>query len=236
VVSGGRTFTDPGVSGDGDVLVLRIDGAGGQPAEQTAAVGAVCDRAEDLDGKAIVVVHLSGAPAGSWTGGLTVKLVNRWEQALRRLERLPAATIAVATGDCGGAALDALLVTDFRIAAESARLVLSTEGGLMWPGMSLYRLARQLPPGVVRRAALFGGALGASEALALHLVQEVTGDPTAAVAAAVRRVAAGSGAELAVRRQLSAEARTVGYEDALGVHLAACDRALRRAAAEAASA
>ncbi|WP_218578911.1 enoyl-CoA-hydratase DpgB [Phytohabitans houttuyneae] len=230
---GSNMFTDVSVSGDGDVLVVRIDGADGRLVDHTAAVAAACDRAEDLDGKAIVVVQAAGAPAGARAGGLTVKLVSKWEQALRRLERLPAATIAVATGDCGGAALDALLVTDLRIAGESARLVLSTEGDLMWPGMSLYRLSRQLPAGVVRRAALFGGALTANEARDLHLVHEVSGDPSAALAAAVRRVAAGSGTELAVRRQLTSEAQSVGYEDALGVHLAACDRALRRAAAEA---
>jgi isomerase DpgB len=232
-VVSGRDVLDPDPLGDSEALVVRIDGAAATPAEHTTAVGAVCDRAEDLDGKAVVVLQVTGAPAAGRTGDLTVRVVSKWEQALRRLERLPAATIAVATGDCGGTALDALLVTDFRIAAGSARLVLSAEGGPMWPGMSLYRLARQLPAGVVRRAALFGRVLDASEALGLHLVHEVTDDPSAAVTAAVRQVAAGSGTELAVRRQLTAEAPAVGYEDALGVHLAACDRALRRAAAPA---
>jgi isomerase DpgB len=229
----GRDVLDPHLTGDSEALVARIDGAGGTPAEHTVAVGEVCDRAEDLGGKAVVVLQVTGVPAAGRTGDLTVRVVSKWEQALRRLERLPAATIAVATGDCGGTALDALLVTDLRIAAESARLVLSAEGGPMWPGMSLYRLARQLPAGVVRRAALFGRVLDASEALGLHLVHEVTGDPSAAVTAAVRQVVAGSGTELAVRRQLTAEAPAVGYEDALGVHLAACDRTLRRAAASA---
>ncbi|MEK8174877.1 hypothetical protein NKH77_54940 [Streptomyces sp. M19] len=34
--------------------------------------------------------------------------------------------------------------------------------------------------------------------------------------------------ELAVRRQLLLEAASVEYDEALGVHLAACDRELRR--------
>jgi len=44
----------------------------------------------------------------------------------------------------------------------------------------------------------------------------------------------GSGAELAIRRRLVAEAPATTLEDALGVHLAACDWALRRAATGAA--
>ncbi len=219
----------------GEVLVVRIDGTRSLSAEPIAAVAAVCDRTEDLRGCGTVVVHLSGAPHGAWASDLTVKLVSRWEQALRRLERLPAATIGVATGDCGGVALDALLATDHRIAAESVRLILPVQSGLIWPGMALYRLARQAPAAVARQAALFGGVFGAGEALGLRLVHEVTDDLPTALTAAVDRVSALSGTELAVRRQLTVEAQTGGFEDALGVHLAACDRALRRAAAGTAS-
>jgi isomerase DpgB len=47
---------------------------------------------------------------------------------------------------------------------------------------------------------------------------------------AIEVVAAAGGADLAIRRQLVLEAANTAFEDALGVHLAACDRALRRAA------
>lgn len=227
----GRTYPDPGLLPADNVLVARIDGTRARSAEPIAEVSAVCDRAEDRDGDATVVVHLSGAPVVPWAAGLTVKLVSRWEHALRRLERLPAPTIAVVTGDCGGAALDVLLATDHRIADESVRLVLPVHDAIVWPGMALYRLARQVPhAGAVRQAVLFGGALGVREAQALYLVHEVTDDVPRALAAAVGRVSAVSGTELAVRRQLALEAPAVAFEDALGVHLAACDRVLRRAA------
>jgi isomerase DpgB len=39
------------------------------------------------------------------------------------------------------------------------------------------------------------------------------------------------GAEMAIRRQLIFEAGSTTFEDALGAHLAAADRALRREAA-----
>ncbi len=223
------------VTADGGVLELRLDGARPLSDETVASVAAVCGRAEDLDGDAVVVVHVSGSPTGDWTGDLTVKLVSRWEQALRRLERLPATTIAGATGDCGGPALDALLATDHRVATASARFVLPVQAGLVWPGMALYRLARQAPNAApVRHAALFGGVIDVRDARAQHLVHEVTDDLPAALAAAVARASAVSGTELAVRRQLALDAPTVAFEDALGTHLAACDRALRRISAWAA--
>jgi isomerase DpgB len=217
-------------------LVIRLDGRQPLSAESVAAVGAVCDSAEDLGGDGRIIVHVSGAPKGSWPGDLTAALVSKWERALRRLERLPAATIAVATGDCGGLALDALLATDYRVASSSVRLVVPVEAGATWPGMALYRLARHAAnAAAIRRAVLFGTPLDASDALALHLIHQVTDDLPGALAAAAKLTGAFSGAELAVRRQLMFDASTTSFEDALGVHLAACDRALRRASPGAAS-
>ncbi|MBE1489202.1 enoyl-CoA-hydratase DpgB [Plantactinospora soyae] len=231
----GQTPVDSGAAAGDDRLELRIDGARPLSAETVAAVAAVCDRAEDLEGSAVVVLHVSGSPSGDWAGALTVKLVNRWEQVLRRLERLPATTIAGAVGDCGGPALDALLATDHRMATASVRLILPVQAGLVWPGMALYRLARQAPnAAAVRHAALFGSVLDVRDALTLHLVHEVVDDLPTALAGAVARASLLSGTELAVRRQLAHDAQSVGFEEALGPHLAACDRALRRIAAVAA--
>ncbi|MGW3290524.1 enoyl-CoA-hydratase DpgB [Streptomyces sp. NPDC001002] len=215
-----------------DDLVIRVDGELPLSAAPLAAVGAVCDRAEDGAGDSVVIVYVSGAPEEAWTDGATVALVSRWERALRRLERLPAVTVAVVEGDCGGLALDALLATDFRIATPSARLRVATPSGATWPGMSLYRLARQSASAEVRRALLFGTPLDAPTALAAHLVDEVTDDVAGALAATAGRSTGIPGAELAIRRQLSLDARTTGFEDSLGTHLAACDRALRRTTSE----
>jgi len=226
----GADMPDTNAAGTGP-LMLHIDGSRALSGETVAAVAAACGRAEDAAGAAVVVVRVTGAPHGQWAASLTTKLVNQWEQALRRLERLPATTIAAAEGDCGGPALDALLATDHRIAARTTRLVLPTQAGLVWPGMALYRLARQAPNSTaVRQAALYGAAIGIEDALALHLVHEVTDDVDAAVATATARAAEVSGTELAVRRQLALDAQTVGFEEALGTHLAAVDRTLRLAA------
>jgi isomerase DpgB len=211
------------------VLAVRIDGRQPLSAASVAAIAALCDSAEDGDDPRTVVVYVSGAPDRSWTRDLSVALVSKWERGLRRLERLPAATIGVASGDCGGPALDALLATDYRIADTSLRLVVPVTAGATWPGMALYRMSRQAGGAAIRRALLLGVPVEAAQALALHLVDELTDDAESALAAASGLAGAFAGAEVAIRRQLMLEALSVSFEDALGRHLAACDRALRQA-------
>jgi isomerase DpgB len=211
-----------------EATALRVDGTQPLSAAAVTALQEFCDRIED--GAGTGTVHVGGAPAPGWTRGLNVGLVSKWERGLRRLERIGAPTVAVATGDCGGIALDILLATDFRIAARNARLIVPIDGDSTWPGMALYRLARQAAPHAVRRAALLGEPIDAAAALGLALVDEVSDDPDAALAALTGGAAAVTGSELAIRRQLLFDASRTSFEDALGAHLAACDRALRRSA------
>ncbi|MFD4948318.1 enoyl-CoA-hydratase DpgB [Streptomyces sp. NPDC058239] len=221
---------------EADDLVLRIDGTKPLSADVIAAVSAVCDRAEDGVGRGPVIVHVHGAPDTPWTEDLTVAPVNKWERALRRLESLPTATVAVADGDCGGLALDALLATDYRIATASVRLTVPAADGALWPGMALYRLANHAASTApIRRALLFGIPIEAAEALALHLIDEVSDDVADSLARVTGHTAALSGSDLAIRRQLMFDATSTAFEEALGTHLAACDLTLRRAAAEAAA-
>ncbi|MEU4243568.1 enoyl-CoA-hydratase DpgB [Actinoplanes sp. NPDC026619] len=217
------------VTADGTSM-LRIDGGRPVTVADVEAVLRACDRAEDGPPTGMLVVHVSGAPAPGWAPGLTVGLVTKWERAVRRLERLPLATIAMAAGDCGGTALDVLLATDVRVAEPDTRLVPATDDEAIWPGMALYRLSRQGGAGVLRRAALLSIPIGAAEARALGLLDVVTEEPETALADLRERTAAVSGPELAIRRQLLLDADRTSFEEALGSHLAACDRALRRAA------
>ena len=200
-----------------------------------AELGALCDRAGAGDASGSVILRLSGLPGPGWSSDLSVALVSKWERGLRRLERLPAVTIAVADDDCGGAALDALLVADYRIMPAGARLVMPVVAGATWPGMALYRLARQAAgAALARRAVLFGTPIGAAEAQAIGVIDEVTANAALALEYALEVAGAARGAELAIRRQLILEATSTTFEDALGVHLAACDRALRSVATGAA--
>jgi isomerase DpgB len=211
-------------------LELRVDGRRPISAAILKQVLQLCDRAEDGDGGGLALLHVSGVPADPGGDAPEVAMVSKWERALRRLERLGAATAAVATGDCGGIALDALLAADLRIVTPGTRLVVGLHGDATWPGMGAYRLARQAVAGPVRRAVLLGRPIEAVDALAAGLVDEVTDNPDHAVRSLRTEVGGLAGAELAIRRQLILDAARTSFEDALGTHLAACDRSLRRAA------
>jgi isomerase DpgB len=216
-----------------EVLTVVIDGTEPLSAATVEAVRTVCDQAEDRAGSGLVVVQVSGAPAEGWTSGLDVMQVSKWERMLRRLERLPRATVAVATGDCGGAALDAFLTCDVRVVTPGTRLLVPGDGTATWPGMSGYRLVQLAGAVRVRRALLFGLPIEAAEALAIGLADELADDPADALAAAAGLVRGLAGKEVAIRRQLLFDASTTSFEDALGTHLAACDRLLRVPVAEA---
>jgi isomerase DpgB len=222
------------VTGGTASLVVQVDGGHSLSAGVVAALGAACDSDEDRSDRNTVILHVSGTPQGPPDDHLTVALVSKWERVLRRLERLPAATIAVASGECGGLALEALLATDDRIATPSVRLRMPALARATWPGMVLFRLARQVGATAIRRAVLFGDPISAAEAVAMGLIDELTTDTTADLAAATALAEAIPRGELAIRRQLMQDALSVSFEDAFGAHLAACDRALRQASAGAA--
>jgi len=210
---------------------LHIDGSTPLTKASVAAVEAACAAVEADKATTMLTVYVTGTANPDWTHGLDVALVTKWERSLRRLERLGVLTLAVASGDCGGIALDGLLATDYRIAAPDLRLLLSVDGGATWPGMAIFRLIQQGGGARIRRAILFGGHIDAHESVDLGLVDEVTDDPDKALQAVAEMVSPLSGRELAIRRQLMFDAATSTFEDALGRHLAACDRALRRSTA-----
>lgn len=202
----------------------------------TSAVTELCERGEDARGDGPIVVELTGVEpedtgVSGWPQELSITTVNRWERAVRRLERLDAPTVAVTRGGCSGPALDLLLATDYRIGTGTTRLGLAREAGNLWPGMALHRLVQQAGLARVRRLALFGQELTAAEALELGLLDEMTADVEAALSAVTLNLRGLAGTELAVRRRLLLEAAVTSHEEAIGVHLSACDRTLRRGGA-----
>jgi isomerase DpgB len=209
-------------------------------ADLIAAVNALCDRVEDNPDTGPVVLELVGPELEGldavWPEELSITIVNKWERTVRRLERLDAPTLAVAHGECSGPALDLLLATDYRIGTASTRLGLTRGSGMLWPGMALHRLVQQAGMARVRRLALFGQTLSAAEAAMVGLLDEVVEDVEAAIAAVTERVVELTGSELAVRRRLLLEAAVTSHEEAIGVHLSACDRTLRRSRGEQAEA
>ncbi|WIM94432.1 enoyl-CoA hydratase-related protein [Actinoplanes oblitus] len=214
-----------------DDLVLRVDGSKPVSPAAVEELLKICDRAEDGYGSGLLVAYVSGTPQPGWTKEISVGLLTKWERAVRRLEHVGLTTVSVAAGVCGGTALDVLLATDVRIAVAGAGFVVTSSGDATWPGMALYRLARQGTGPRLRKAALLGTSIDAAEAAAAGLVDVIVDQADEALAELAVVAGSVTGKELAIRRRLMLDAPQHSFEEALGSHLAACDRALRRATA-----
>jgi isomerase DpgB len=214
-------------------VYLAVDGGAPLSRSLIASVTGACARIEEGEGKDLtLLVHIDGSNPGAaepWPHETEIHLVNQWERALRRLERLPALVLTVAGGACRGPAFEVLLATDYRVAAPDLTLETVPVAGSSWPGMGLYRIANQLGVAAARRMLVLGSTLSATQAAHVGLVDEVAEDTLAQARAVLDANAGTAGRELAIRRQLIMEAATTTFEDALGPHLAACDRALRKA-------
>ncbi|WP_405985388.1 enoyl-CoA-hydratase DpgB [Streptomyces sp. NBC_00872] len=200
----------PGDRGDGTDSGER---AGGSPV------------AGGSGGRAEVSPVAGGSPVG--TG---IHLVNTWERALRRLETADRPTLALVTGVCTGPALETLLIADHRIADGTVRLRLAGGEDGAWPSTAVHRLAQQIGTARARRLLLRRPWLDAELAAGLDLVDETVTDPQEALERAAvvsEELSAVPGREWSIRRRLLFDA-TLSYEEALGAHLAACDRSLRR--------
>ncbi|WP_405763134.1 enoyl-CoA-hydratase DpgB [Streptomyces sp. NBC_00045] len=198
-------------------------------AELTATVNTLCDETEKAAGKTAVVLHLASSSGDSpWPGEIGVSAVNRWERAVRRLERLDAATVVVAEGVCAGPALDLLLAVDFRVGVPGLVVNLPVNDGHFWPGMALYRLVQLLGVRRARQLVMWGADITLARALELGIVDRSGDGVEEAVRAATALTGHLADRETALRRQLISEAATADYDEALGIHLAACDRELRR--------
>lgn len=176
----------------------------------------------------MLVMRIDGGPPPSWPDA-AVGLVTKWEQALRRVERLNAVTVAVAQGLCAGCGFELLLTADFRLMDQHGQLKVPAFAGHPWPGMGLYRLTQQAGVGHARRWALFGGELSAESAVRIGLIDEASSDIAASIVSLPGRFQGFRGKDVAVHRQLMFEAPMTAYETALGAHMAATERVLRAA-------
>jgi isomerase DpgB len=212
---------------------FELDGSAALSASLVDKVNAVCRQVGDGKKDATLLVGVTGGSLGEadepWPYDVGVHIVNQWERALRRLERLPVVTVAVVDGICRGPALDVLLTMDYRIATGDTRLRVPAVGGSTWPGMTLHRLANQLGVARARQVALFGTELGAPRACEWGLLDEIVEDTVSRCREVLGTFSGMSGKEVSIRRQLLFDASATSFEDALGSHLAACDRALRLA-------
>ncbi|MFB7271982.1 enoyl-CoA-hydratase DpgB [Streptomyces sp. NPDC056244] len=199
-------------------VVLLLLGTGAEPGERVGAAGSG--------------TPASASPVGTGPVGTGIHLVNTWERALRRLETADRPTLALVTGECTGPALEALLTADHRIADDGVRLRLAGGEDGAWPSTAVHRLAQQIGTARARRLLLRRPWLDANEAAGLDLLDETVAGTREALeraAEVAEELSAVPGREWSIRRRLLFDA-TLSYEEALGAHLAACDRSLRRRA------
>lgn len=210
------------------VFNLRINGNESLTAVCTS-IGNLCASIEDYGQDSVAVVQIEDfQAAASWPGDITVQDANRWERAIRRLEHCSAIVITTTRGECSGATLDFLLVSDYRIAAPDLNLHFPINIGQFWPSMGIHRLVQQVGLVRARQIVLWQPSMAAEPCLLAGLVDELDEDLRAATVRMISRINGKKGSELAIRRRLLLEALSSPYEEALGTHLAACDRELRR--------
>jgi len=211
-----------------DALRVRLDlGAG--ITELTRVLVECCEKVERERLTAIVLELGEGSPA--WPGAADVHAVNKWERALRRFERLDAVTAVTASGESGGPALEVLMVADIRVGTPGLRLGLPMGTGGFWPGMVLHRLSNRIGVSRTRQLVMVRagqGVLTMTEACDLGLVDEITDNTDTWITTLL--AGRPSGTEPRLLRSLVLDASSTSFEEALGTHLAACDRAVRAAA------
>jgi isomerase DpgB len=173
----------------------------------------------------VAVIDLREADSAHVTPDDNITEVNAWERALHLIERSSAATVAVFGRRIAGSALEVGLACDFRIAEPASQVIWHNDGAI-WPSTALFRLVRLIGSARTIRLTVLGQPVPADAANDSGLVDVVTDDPVAEVAtlgAAVGRLG-----NFRIVRRLIAEAAHSSYDEALGAHLAACERYLRR--------
>jgi 2-(1,2-epoxy-1,2-dihydrophenyl)acetyl-CoA isomerase len=137
---------------------------------------------------------------------------------INRLHRLPKPTLAVVDGVCVGVALGLALACDLVLASDRARFCeIFARRGLALDGGTSWTLPRHVGLRRAKQIAFFGDVVGADDALAWGLVNEVVPADELPKAAAAwgRRLAGGPTTALSlIKRQLDASGQQT-FEQAL---------------------
>ena len=182
--------------------------------------------------KSCLVIQITGTKDQqllTWPGSapqLTVDLISKWEQLLRQIELLNSITCATIEGHCNECGLQLLLAADFRILQKDATININKDG--MWPGMAIHRLANQLGTSAARRLVFFAKNISANKAFEEKLVDIIANDIEIEKDKFLSTLTTISLPSTYLRRSLLLEATSEPFETALGSHLAACDRLLKK--------
>jgi enoyl-CoA hydratase len=202
----------------GEVAVVRLDRP---PAN--ALDPALLDEArrclEELEAIEPAAVVITSRP-GFFSAGVDLKLAPTLDEAGQRqmidaINRLfcdwycfPRPVVAAVNGHAIAGGLILALCADHRVGAPGAGSFGLTElkAGIPYPLVAMAVVRSELDPGVARRLVLGAGLVGAEEALALGLLDELAEDPQARALEVARELAAmPSAAYGRIKQQLRGE-------------------------------
>lgn len=214
------------------IVTIEINGGEKLSHALIERLNTAIDRAEDLDASALLFICIRGGGVKellSWPGEVNLRAVTHWERTLRRLERTESLTAVYAASNCSALALEILTVVDHRISSSDFVLWLRVTGQPIWPGMVLYRLIRQIGEARTKQLFLESSPIAAEGCRARDIIDNIN-DSMEEVSLDMVTLATDSVADdFAIRRRLMQDSYATTYEDALGAHLAACDRTCRSA-------
>jgi enoyl-CoA hydratase/carnithine racemase len=164
-------------------------------------------------------------------GDLKLDWFRSFDEAMLRLERLDALTVAKIRGYAIGGGLQIAMACDLRIATPDARFGLPAIFEALIPGMGTYRLPRFIGLGRARRLMLTGELIDAEEALRIGLVdwvvpQEKLDETAGSIIAGVLK---GSAAAQGFSKKLVAAAFESDFETAFATYLDYQQRSLASA-------
>lgn len=216
-----------------DTVRLTLKSPSALSVDLLQKLNAALDRAEDVGSNAHLEIEICGmdclADFTLWPGATDVLIVNKWEQMLRRIERMQTLSAVSAHGHCTAEALELLLVADHRAVSQETYIHLSARNHDVWPSMALHRLCHQIGYARARRSMLFGDMLTGGQLQHWGVVDSIAAGQAPFDVREWRLVANDPG-DLPMRRRLLQDAVESSFDEALGAHLAACDRALKRRA------
>lgn len=196
----------------------------------TSQLNGALDAAQEDNPTSVLLIHLPLVDeSSSWPrGSVLTEDVNRWERALFRLERSLLVSVAVVDGSVGGAAFDLLLACSVRLATPGSSVQLAINEGQLWPGMGLFRFTREAGVAGARRYLLWKTELDVATLETLNLVDHVTPSIESTIDATIELIGTKDATDVARRWALVREGGVTLADEVLGLHLAACDRELRR--------
>lgn len=223
------------LAGNRPVAKAEISGIAALSGELSSQLVHALDEAENTGPSPVLFIHVVGdaslAPLSSWPGKTDIRSVTGWEKLLRRIERSDCTTIVLVEHACSRLALELLLVADRRLASRDFSIQWAMPGKEVWPSMALYRLARQIGESRARKLSVEAADVSAHRALELNIVDDIVDNGIHGSDPILRVAQYAPADDFPFCRRLIEESLSASFDEALGAHLAACERALRRSSA-----